>query len=66
MITKSNPRLYRAYLVKEKLRLVLKHPNENIETAIKKERAFIELKNIRIRKTQAKGNTPHISNYLNS
>ena len=36
MIAKSNPRLYRAYLLKEELRIALKHPPESIEDAIKR------------------------------
>ena len=36
MIAKSNPRLYRAYLLKEELRLALKQPVENIKDALEK------------------------------
>lgn len=36
MLVKSNPRLYRAYLLKEELRLALKQPVEKIESALKK------------------------------
>ena len=36
MIAKSNPRLYRAYLLKEELRLALKQPVENIKNALEK------------------------------